>query len=605
MRRFPPDVLRFSIQALVTCSAIGIAGLPQAAGQRRGGPRLPVVPLLALAPAGATENPGAAAQPTEEVRAQIEAAIPEKAPVTAARPRRLLIYDVNVGYPGHPSRFVANWAFQRMGEKTGAFEAVVSRDPEVFRPENLRQFDAVLLNNTVGNLFEDPALRQSLAEFVYAGGGLLGIHGTTVAFTRWTDGAQDDWPEFGRMLGARGAAHRESDERVMVKLDSPDHPLNRPFPSQGFEYRDEFFRVHDPYSRDRLRVLFSIDTQQTDLDRDGRTPERADQDYALSWVRSYGRGRVCYCTIGHHPRVFWDPLMLQFYLHASQFVLGDLAAPTTPSNRLSPAVLRQEAWGWKLGITAYTFHKYTMFETIDKTAALGLSYLGALNFQTVSAELNKPFNCDLTDAELQRVRTKLDSAGVRLITCFYDRIPGDEAGCRRVFEFARKMGIQTLISEPPREALDTIERFCDEYDIQLAIHNHDQAASPDYWSPEAVLRVCQNRSRRVGACPDLGYWIRSGIDPVEGIRALGDRLITLQMHDLHEASADGHDVPWGTGEGRVEAVLAEIHRQGLAPALFGLEYSYDWLDSLPEIAASAKFFHEATLRLPDSLTSSP
>ena len=108
---------------------------------------------------------------------------------------------------------------------------------------------AVFFNNTVGNLFEDPHLRQSLVEFVYGGGGLLGVHGTTVAFTRWTEGAKEDWPEFGRMLGARGAAHRASNEHVFVKLDSPDHPLNRPFSGRGFEYRDEFFRFHEVYSR--------------------------------------------------------------------------------------------------------------------------------------------------------------------------------------------------------------------------------------------------------------------------------------------------------------------------------------------------------------------
>ncbi len=241
--------------------------------------------------------------------------------------------------------------------------------------------------------------------------------------------------------------------------------------------------------------------------------------------------------------------MLQFYCGATQFVLGDLSAPTTPSQRLTPAVLRQEQLGWRLGITAYTFHKYTMLETIDKTAALGISYLGGLNFQMVSAEIPKPFNCELTDDELQQIRTRLDSAGIRLVTCFYDRIPGDPEGCRRVFEFARKMGIETLISEPDRAALDTIERFCDEYDVRLAIHNHDRQASPDYWSPEAILQVCQDRSPRVGACPDLGYWLRSGIDPVQGIRLLGPRLITLQLHDLHALHADGHDVPWGTGVG--------------------------------------------------------
>ena len=178
-------------------------------------------------------------------------------------------------------------------------------------------------------------------------------------------GAIEDWPEFGRMLGARGARHRENTEPVFVRLDDPAHPLVAPFGGKGFEYRDEFFRVSEPYSRDRLRVLLSIDTQKTDLERGpfaGRR-ERSDNDYALAWVRHYGKGRVFYSTIAHNPRVFWDPVMLRFYLGAVQFALGDLPAPTLPSSRLTPAARAQEKLGWRLAITAYTFHKYTLFET--------------------------------------------------------------------------------------------------------------------------------------------------------------------------------------------------------------------------------------------------
>jgi len=279
-------------------------------------------------------------------RLKIEAAIPAKALVAPAGHRRLLIFDLNVGYGGHRSTAYANLAFTLMGRKTGAFETVVAHDPAVFRPASLNRFDAVFLNNTVGNLFEDPQLRRSLMEFVERGGGLLGVHGTSVAFTKWP-GAVEDWPEFGAMLGARGANHRESNERVFVKLDDPDHPLNQVFGGKGFEYRDEFFRVYEPYSRNRVRVLLSIDTQKTDLDRGpyrGK-PERADNDYALAWVRSQGRGRVFYCTIAHNPQVFWDPMMLKFYLGAVQFALGDLPAPTAPSGRLTPKVRAHEKPG--------------------------------------------------------------------------------------------------------------------------------------------------------------------------------------------------------------------------------------------------------------------
>lgn len=529
--------------------------------------------------------------PTAEDRARIEAAIPTVAPAVPGRPRRLLICDLNVGYGGHGSIAAANFAFALMGQKTGAFETVVSRDPSSFKPENLRQFDAVFLNNTVGNLFDDPLLRQSLVEFVYGGGGLLGVHGTSVAFTRWP-GALEDWPEFGLMLGARGASHLDANERVMVRLDDPIHPLTQVFGGQSFEYADEFFRFADAYSRQRVRVLLSLDNAASAAlqGKDSVQAFRPDHDYALAWVRHYGRGRVFYSTIAHNPRVFWDAKMLSFYLAAAQFALGDLPSPTIPSSRLTPAIRAQEKLGWRLGIEAYTFHKYTLFEAIDKVSALGLPYMGGLSFQKVSEQIPRNFDPQLTDAELAQVRQKLDAAGVRLLTYYIQDIPGDEAGCRSVFEFGRKIGIETFMSEPAPQALDTIGRFCDQYDIQVALHNHDQKSSPVYWRPEGILQVCEGRTRRIGACADLGYWLRSGIDPVAAAATLKDRLLTVQMHDLHELSAEGHDVPWGTGVGQTERFIKELHRLKVRPVMFGLEYAYNWLESMPEVAASISFF---------------
>ena len=529
---------------------------------------------------------------------RVAAAIPARAFVEPRKKRRLLIFDLNVGYDGHRSIPTANHAFTLMGRKTGAFETVISKDPSVFKPENLRRFDAIFLNNTVGNLFTDPALRQSLLEFVYGGGGLLGVHGTTVAFTKWP-GAHEDWPEFGIMIGARGANHRANNEHVFIKLDDPSHPVNRPFGGKGFDYKDEFFRVHGPYSRDRVRVLMSIDTEKTDMKQGPAYGKliREDDDYALAWVRQYGRGRVFYCTIAHHPQVFWDPKMLEFYLAATQFALGDLPASTIPSAKLTPAIAAQEKLGWRLGIEAYTFHKYTLFEAIDRTARLGLPFMGGLSFQKVSKDIPKNFEPGLTDDELKQVRLKLDTAGVRMLTYYFHDIPGDEAGCRKVFEFGRKIGIETFMSEPAPDALDMIEKFCDEYDINVALHNHDKKASPLYWNPEGILKACRGRSRRIGACADLGYWMRSGIEPVEAVNMLKNRLITVQMHDLHERSPKGHDVPWGTGAGNSEKFIREVHRLGIKPTMFGLEYSYNWFESMPDVKRCIEFFDKVSTQL--------
>lgn len=558
--------------------------------------------LLGL-PAAEPAKPAAAPKRTvmivtPEERQQIEAALPAKAPAVPAARRKLLIFSLNVGYPGHRSIAHAKLAMELMGRRTGAFETVASDDPAVFQRESLRRFDAVFFNNTVGNPFTDPVLRQNLADFVYGGGGLLGVHGTTVAFTRWP-GAVEDWPEFGRMIGGRGARHRENTEPVFVKVEDPAHPLTAVFDPRGFEYRDEFFRVGPPYSRDRLRVLLSIDVQKTDLERGKYAghPERTDKDYALSWVQQYGRGRVFYSTIAHSPKVFWDPAMLKYYLGAVQFALGDLPAPALASRKLTPAARAQEKLGWRLAITAYTFHKYTLFETIDKTAALGLPYLEGLSFQKVSPQIAKNFDLQLSDAELNQVREKLDASGVRLLTYYYHRIPGDEAGCRKVFEFGRKIGIETFLTEPDPAALDMIERMANEYRINVALHNHDQKGSPNYWCPAKILEHCRGRGPRIGSCADLGYSMRSGIDPVEAVRTLKERLITVQLHDLNELTAAGTDVPWGTGVGRSRPFLEEVRKLGLRPTAFGVEYSRNWLSSMPEVKACIGFFDQTCVEL--------
>jgi type 1 glutamine amidotransferase/sugar phosphate isomerase/epimerase len=526
---------------------------------------------------------------------RIEQALPPRAIVPPRKPRTLLIFDLNVGYGGHGSIAHANHAFAAMGERTGAFGTVVSRDPAIFRPENLRRFDAVFLNNTVGNLFTDPALRQSFLEFILRGGGLLGVHGTSVAFTQWP-GALEDWPEFGRLLGGRGANHRDSDERVVIRLDDPGHPLTQVFGGQGFEYRDEFFRVHEPYSRHRVRVLLSIDTDRTDMNQGQPRGNcaRADNDYALAWIRQYGRGRVFYCTIAHNPYVFWDPQMLRFYLAALQFALGDLPAPTTPSHRLTPARRAQEKLGWRLGAEVDAGQGLSLFDAVDGAAALGLVYLGSGSGQTVSPANPQRFGPHLSDDELRLIRLKLDDAGVRLLTYHLDRLPTTAPAARQLFLFGQKLGVEAFLGEAAPEALDMLERCCDEYDIRLGL---TRLGGNDSLSPRAVLRACRGRSRRLGAAVDTGDWLRSGIDPVRAVRVLRERLVTLQLQDRAARGPGNLKVPWGTGAGRIEPVLKEIARLGLPPTMFALALSADDANATAALAPSIDFFNAVSLQL--------
>ncbi len=490
-------------------------------------------------------------------RSKIEQALPERAPARPRRPRCLLIYNGNEGYGGHPSSAHASLAFARMGEKTGAYATTVGTDPAVFRPESLRQFDALFFNNNVGNLFTDPSLRQSLIEFIVAGGGVLGVHGSSVAFTQWP-GAIEDWPEFGLVIGGRGANHRESNEHVFLKLDDPGHPLVRCFGGQGFDFRDEFFRVHEPYSRDRLRVLLSFDTNRTDMNQGPPRGDclRADNDYAVAWARGYGRGRAFYCTIAHNPYVFWDRRMLEFYLAAVQFALGDLDAPTTPSSRLTAAVLAQEKLGWRLGLQAGSPAGGDLLAAAQRAAVLGVSYLGVDATLPVGGGLARPLDPALTDEELSRVRMLLAGAGVRLLTYTVSQAPADEPGWGRLFAFARKLGVEALVAEPALEHLPLVGRLADEFDMRVAIPSGNRAQRVAFADPRQLARILKEAGPRLGVCANLDAWQHAGTDPVRAVRALPNRLVAVE---------------WRRWDSRYDRVLRTIRQQTVPPVMFAGE----------------------------------
>jgi hypothetical protein len=130
------------------------------------------------------------------------------------------------------------------------------------------------------------------------------------------------------LLGARFWGHPWNEE-VGVKVDEPDHPLVAAFDGKGFRIKEEIFQFNDPYSRKKLRVLISLDTETTNMGV--KWIHRKDNDFALAWVRSYGEGRMFYTALGHRTEHFSDPKILQFYLDGIQFACGDIDAPTEPS----------------------------------------------------------------------------------------------------------------------------------------------------------------------------------------------------------------------------------------------------------------------------------
>lgn len=264
--------------------------------------------------------------------------------------------------------------------------------------------------------------------------------------------------------------------------------------------------------------------------------------------------------------------------------LGRLAGPAALAQTSDPSA-------WRLGVAAWSFNRFTLFEAIDRAAALGLRHIEAFEGQRVNADGEIKLDAALSDAAIAALRAKLNSAGVALPSIYIHTLSPEEPVCRRSFEFARKLGVETIISEPGPEALDLIDRLCGEFGINVALHNHPQGSSR-YWHPQEVLKALEGRSPRLGACADLGHWQRSGIKPAEGLRLLGARLRSLHVKDFNQAAPNGHDVWWGTGQGDIAGVLREVQRLGVHPTLFAIEYEHNWDDNRNDIAQCARFFVE-------------
>ena len=136
------------------------------------------------------------------------------------------------------------------------------------------------------------------------------------------------WEEFGELIGGY-FNHHPWHEQVGIRVEQPDHPLSRAFGGRDFSVVDEIYQFRDPYSRDKVRVLLSLDPAKTNMDK--KNIARTDGDFAVAWIRQQGEGRVFYCSLGHREDIYWNPRVLQFYLDGLQYVLGNIDGDVAPN----------------------------------------------------------------------------------------------------------------------------------------------------------------------------------------------------------------------------------------------------------------------------------
>lgn len=250
--------------------------------------------------------------------------------------------------------------------------------------------------------------------------------------------------------------------------------------------------------------------------------------------------------------------------------------------------------GWLLGTQAYTFRLFTLEEALKKTDSCGLKNIELFGGQTIGGGIDGKVDFRMSASDRGRLKALLKKYGITA-TAFGVINGKDEAEWTQLFEFAKDLGIKVINTEPNPAQFAFLVPMAEKYKIKLGLHNHPKPSR--YWHPDTVQKYVGN-SEYVGACIDLGHYVRSGLDPIAAMKQLEGKIVSFHFKDVVPGPADGkyHDVIWGRGQSKVDEAIAEMKRQKFKGPI-SAEYEHNWERSAPEVAQSAAYFREAYQRI--------
>jgi type 1 glutamine amidotransferase len=238
--------------------------------------------------------------------------------------KHLLVIGEEKGYR-HEAVSHAMATIERLGRQSGLWETTLRTDTEIltkkkleYNAKNLNDFDAILFF-TGGNLEMDAQQKTDFLSFIHDDGkGFIGVHSAAITFA--------DWPEYKDMIGGFYDEHPWLTFDAPIIVEDPNFPGMQQFP-HSFVLRDEIYQMTN-YSRDRVRVLMRLDASK--LEMTNKNVHRTDGDFAVTWAKMYGKGRVYYTTLGH-VEANWDkPEFQQMITEAIQWAMGLKNGDVTP-----------------------------------------------------------------------------------------------------------------------------------------------------------------------------------------------------------------------------------------------------------------------------------
>lgn len=250
---------------------------------------------------------------------------------------------------------------------------------------------------------------------------------------------------------------------------------------------------------------------------------------------------------------------------------------------------------WKLGVCLYTFSNFSFPDQLSRVDSAGLTYVEGYTFGKAGVELKDSMIMNLSPSGIGKLKALIAQHGLIMESIYV--VGGNTVSkWKKDFELAKQLKVKYVTAEPAVHQLDMVDSLAGVYGIKVAIHNHWKGNSV-YWHPDTVLLALKNHPN-FAACPDLGHWPKSGINPVEGLKKLEGRIIAIHLKDIAEYNNPKlTDVPVGTGVINFPAVFEELKRQKFKGHIMIERDTKEKPSNLASVIQTVKYYRE-TLKLP-------
>ncbi len=226
-----------------------------------------------------------------------------------------------------------------------------------------------------------------------------------------------------------------------------------------------------------------------------------------------------------------------------------------------------------LGIQLYSLREFSVEDALQQAKDIGFTHV---EFYGNMLPLNS------TPEKIAAVKKQVADLGLTISAHGVNPFSKDAGANRKWFEFAKAVGIPCISADPDPDSFASLNELVKEFDIRVAIHNH--GPTHRYNKAIDVLRAIEKHDPRIGACADLGHYIRSGEKPTEVIRLLKGRLYGIHLKDFAEMQDKTKGVILGKGHLDCNAVVDALLAVDFpANGAFSLEYEENPKDPIADI----------------------